>query len=672
MNKKIRNVVFYSFDGENGKMHQACIFYTDGTVKNVSHDEGLLAAATIAAEENIKTREDFLKILNKERIYSITGEELEQNFKFYLGTSLIPRKNNELVKYPDKNKGKNKRKKKKRTSKKKKNNFFTRTWNKIKKKKYIKPIIAAVTALTLLAGGIFLGKKLKNDNISNSNNISSEIDNDLDNSSNIEAHDLAYLKLINKTKNKEQRNAMKHQGKILDLFNKDFADKHIQHNSNVKAALTWDEMMALNLAYNTYSKEQIRAMFNGAELDAKTMTDAYKNATLQLMASYVIETRENPVNSSKFLTSKEEQAFVEKYNNLFLKCKETTGQEQINAVNAFYQELYKDFPISNKIREEGISHADGRKKLESYKLAITPIVGAAEMMFQNLNIDHTLSDKATAYFNDLGLCNLAEEKFEKAMSITLSAETDDSIPKYDKFKTTKIEELKFEDNYVINDNYRDLSQLEEFKKWVNLQPETAKAESTKKSTERTKTTTNNTKTTKITNNRGDAVKAAGETAVKNAEEKVNAQISSENSTSKTTAEQQAEQNRQDKQQQEDQKKTQLENDVQASDKDLQDKINNANSSNKPSSEEDFKDHNVDFSPEHSDENGKLNDSVTDITTDGTGDKTGDALPDPNVTGAEFDAKAQTRMYTNEQIVDKYITELEKGSETAESGYQYTK
>ena len=90
MNKKIRNVVFYSFHGERGKMHQACIFYTDGTVENVSHEEGLEAAYIIADEENIKTREDFLNSLNKKRIYSITGKELEKRFKEFMQTSVVP------------------------------------------------------------------------------------------------------------------------------------------------------------------------------------------------------------------------------------------------------------------------------------------------------------------------------------------------------------------------------------------------------------------------------------------------------------------------------------------------------------------------------------------------------------------------------------------------------
>ena len=38
-------------------------------------------------------------------------------------------------------------------------------------------------------------------------------------------------------------------------------------------------------------------------------------------------------------------------------------------------------------------------RFEPYKLAVTPIVAASEMMFQNLAIDHTLSDSAISAIN---------------------------------------------------------------------------------------------------------------------------------------------------------------------------------------------------------------------------------------------------------------------------------
>ena len=83
---------------------------------------------------------------------------------------------------------------------------------------------------------------------------------------------------------------------------------------------------------------------------------------------------------------------------------------------------------------------------------------------------------------------------------------------------------------------------------------------------------------------------------------------------------------------------------------MQDRIDDANdqidqnhdsdpSNDRPVNEDDFGDHNVHFDDDHQDGNGNLNDSVENITTDPTGDQTDQPLPDPNVTGAAFDAQA---------------------------------
>ena len=70
------------------------------------------------------------------------------------------------------------------------------------------------------------------------------------------------------------------------------------------------------------------------------------------------------------------------------------------------------------------------------------MVAAAEMMFQNLAIDHTLSDKAIAYFNDLGLCEFAEDKFDKAEYILLAANEDKDNPTFEEFMEAKVSEQK--------------------------------------------------------------------------------------------------------------------------------------------------------------------------------------------------------------------------------------
>ena len=747
MDKKIENVVFYKFYGENGEMEQACIFYADGTVKNTTVEEGLEIASK-NAKENKLTREQLKNTINNKRYHTISGSEFERRFKEFLGKgtslavmpeqglmsvndsqknstySLVPRERTEIrtarntakdkqenivtpkedttyrgqpgerieIRRPQEERAENvtrvspvvppvgnptKAAETKTNATpvststsseptpvrstndtgsetiadKKANKANKKTWwQKFKESKFGKRATALLVAAGILLGGVtgWILKGTKAGNIINNNiGIHSQVD---DNDREIEPQDVAYLNLLAETKNETLRTLMTRQGENLDIFNRDFANAHLEEGKDIKAALTWDEMMALNIAYNEYTKEEIALMFNGAEVDSKAMLDAYKNGTLQLMGAYVIETRENPVNSEMFVNDPEGRAFVAKYNDLFLKCKETTGEEQIAAINAFYAELHKDFPITDEQRAVGISHADDRATIKPYMLAVVPIVGASEMMFQNIGeIDHTMSDKAIDYFNDIGLCNLAEEKFERAEVITLMAETDKSLPTYDEFRETKIAELVAEGNYVIDDAHRDLSQLSEFQYWVNGFGKDTYYTYTVTSTYTVTTTRTETETYE-TDDRDEAVERAGEEAVAEAEDEVDKQIEEENDAAKEEAEEEAAKKEDELQEEADKEREELEEEVAEQDKDLEEKIEDANETIDNGgnvNEDDFGDHGVDFDDEHSDENGNLDDSVKDVTTDGTGAvEPGTGLPDPNETGAQFDAQSTASSYSN--------------------------
>ena len=438
----------------------------------------------------------------------------------------------------------------------KKKNIFQRAIDKLKSNKIVRNIILGATALALLLTGYSCGarRSLEGEIVSPLAIHGTLLDETSD----------EYINLINQTTNEDQKQAMIHTSFLMDNFNTTFANHYIEPGKDVKAALTWDEMMALNLAYNDYSKSELVAMFNGAEVDSKTLSDAYRNGTLQLMGAYVISDSEHPVQGYRFIQDEEERSFVEKYETMFYACKDAdTKEERIAAVNAFYAELYKDFPISDEVREEGISHAEGRKQLEPYKLAITPMVAATEMMYQNLEIDHTLADKPIAYFNDLGLCNMADEIFERAEFISLAADLDENNPTYDQFVVTKIDELSREDSYNISDAERDLSKLDSFQFWVNggFTAETGKTNtSTPSGGTTTKTwTETDTKTethvhTETTDDRDEAVDQAGEEAVKKAEEEADKKTAEENEAARKEAERKAEEERKKQQEEADKKR----------------------------------------------------------------------------------------------------------------------
>lgn len=577
-------------------------------------------------------------------------------------------------------------------------------WQRIKRSKIGKRVTALLVAGSLLVGGIglyHLGKNSKEGQIVNNNISLKQVDENI-----TEAQDAAYISLLEKTNNEDLKRIMTKQGQNLDMYNRDFAAEYLETGKDVKAALSWDEVIALNLAYNDYTPEQIKLMFNGSNVDSLALTHAYKNAQLQLMGAYVISDRETPVNMAGFINSEEGKAFVEKYEDLFYDCKEATGDARVAAVNEFYQELFEDFPISDEVREVGLSHADSRKMVKNYMAAVAPMVAASEIMWQNLAIDHTLSDKATAYFNDIGLCNIAEDAFEKAETITLTAEVNEDVPTYQEFMNTKVTELMIEGNYVIDDAHRDLSRLDEFQKWVNGHfvfdengYNTGVITRTETSTY-TDTTYRTETSTHTTQNRDEAVKAAGEDAVREAEKNAQEKLDKENQANKEKGESEAEKNRQDLQEQADKEAEDLQDQVDKDNQDLQNKIDDANDNinNGGSVNEDDLGHGVDFDDDHSNSDGTLNDNVSDVTTDGSGAVDhDDPLPDPNETGQSFDQGGQTNNYstaddyfeeglgsyeepytasyeapTNAQIVDQMIKDMEAQSSTNEPAIQYTK
>lgn len=471
---------------------------------------------------------------------------------------------------------------------------------------------------------------------------------------------LSFDQLVEVSHSEIQQQEMSKIGNYLDYFNGTFADHYLESSHpDVRAALSWEEVSAINLAYNEFSKEDVKAIFNGYEVNSADFTSAYKEATLQLMGAFVLESRDMPVNLDQLLNTQEGKDFYNKYNDLFLRCKETTGQDQINAVNAFYQELYKDFPISSEVREVGISHAESRDDIEAYKLSVTPMVAAAEMMFQNLEIDHTLSDQAIAYFNDLGLCEFAQGSFDRAEKITLCVDEDETLPTYEQFANAKIEELKKADHYFSSDKERDLSQYDLFQKWVNghfnldaagefvMGGSISQTVSSKVvDTYTTSSTTYSTEHSEGYGTREEAVAAVGEEEVKRQEEAINNQFDQWNQAQKEQGEAEAEQNRQELQDQADKEAEEIRDEIEKDDQDMQEDIDHANdqidqnnSDNNPDNdtsvnEDDFGDHDVDFDDQHSDNQGNLDDSVEDITQDGTG--ANQDLPDPNQSGQDLD------------------------------------
>ena len=506
--------------------------------------------------------------------------------------------------------------------------------------------------------------------------------NTLKTGNNDDYNDYTYEELLEVTDNETQKTAMTNLGNTIFEFNGSFADAYVEEGKDIRAALTVEEVEALQVAYNDYSKEELKAIFNGSEIRADKMSMDYKSASLQLMGAYVIETSENPVNMSYLLETEEGKAFYNKYHTMYLAAKEATGEDQLNKVKAFYDEVKKDFPITQDVRTEGIVHADTYATLESYKLSVTPMIAAAEMEFQNLAVDYTLNDSEIDFINDAGLCNYADDSFERLETITLSSDEDKTNPTELQYRNSIIKVLEAKKQYVIDDEHRELSKLDRFQEEVNGHFEYVETGSYKGTGYTTapgeESSHKETKEWEETTKDGEYTETTREEKEIPADEKakIDKEIDDENEEAKTKAEEEAEETRKTIQAEEDAKAKKIQEEIEEEEKDLNEKIDKANetinNNNKDTDktndtkvkESDFNDHNVDFDDNHSNSNGELDDSVKNITTDGTdADKD---LPDPNKTGAEFDKNQPS--YTKKTTIKSYtvVEDEEETNETSDS------
>ncbi len=688
MEKEIRNIVFYKFDSEDGRKWQVCFFYKDRSVYNTDYETGRDLTIKFMDESGI---ENLNEIIDKKYVYRVEAKEFSEMFQKYrtsdnpyendetkalvavpeevtekngfvatiLGAiastklaTWIANKTNEIKEFFKVKKEKSLEAKEKRTQllnklksqeikekKNKKENFFSKTFNKTWKK-----VAAFATALAMLILPISSCAKA---NDKQNDPAPTKIE---------EVKKSDFDSIMNASSNEFQKQFMSSVSNTLDNYNNDFAKAYLENGKDIKAALSWDEVVSLGIVYNNFTKNQLISIFNGAELNQQELQDAYKTATLQLLGAHVIETKEHPVQMEGLIQDEQAKAFYEKYHEMFLACKAATGQDQINKVNAFYQELYKDFPINFEQREVGIAHSDPRDVISSYKFSIIPMVSASEILFQNLAIDNTLADKAIDYLDDLGVCNRANDIIEKATIVNLGVESNKEAANYEQLKQAKIEELESINAYVIDDEHRDISQYESFKSKVNVAfdyTETGTFNGTLIYSDNSSYTYQDT-TVERTTDREKVIDVVGIERVTKAENAANAKVEKENETAKKEAEKAAEKETAKQQAEADSKKQEYEEQIKQNEKDLQEKIDEANKKQDSGSkvnEKDFEDHDVEFDSNHSDKDGNLDDSVKDITTDSTGDKTDEPLPDPNSNYETSDSAAVDTNETSQNIYE---------------------
>ncbi|MBR2784727.1 MAG: hypothetical protein IKD74_01895 [Clostridia bacterium] len=706
--KKPMNIVFYKTTELGKEVKKACIFYNDGTVANVNYEQGLDACEVVVKELNINSKNAFKEMLNKNIVHVVSEKELKKNFNSYIYNELVEEntidsiiseelnsiKEEEIIDEDSRDteilpviKNAKEEVEEEVEVVEKKQNFFSRKLQEIRESKIVKKFTAIA-----LAGAVGLGlyscaqRKTREGVVTNGfltteisgkdNNTTKSTDETVITKDNSQYNGYSFDELMNVTTNETQRRVMSNINTTLNNYNNVFASFYKEKDKNIRAALTFEEVVALGQAYNDYSLEDLKAIFNGVygDIDSTKLTRSYKDASLQLMGAYTIENRNCPVDMSLLIETQEGKDFYKKYHEMFLNAKEATGQDKLDKIKLLYDSVREDFPITEEIRTEGIMHSDAYDELESYKLAVTPMIAAGEMMWQNLSVDLTLENTQLDFLNDIGLCNYANDKFERIESKSVLFENDKTNPLYIQYKEAIEKNLKELGYYNIKDSERDISRLDSFQDNVNWHfDETNTNDESYFEYYTTPSTTSYTETKTWTENNGTTYTTTTTRTEKeipeDVKQKIDNEINNQNEQNRQQAEKEAEEKRQELQEEEDKKAQEIEQQIKEEEQDLNQKIDDANkqidknndsdpTNDKPVNESDFGNHNVDFDDNHSDSQGNLNDSVENITTDPTGDQTGKDLPDPNETGKEFDARVNSYQapssYVEEEVPVTFV------------------
>ena len=719
--KKIDKIVMYKAIEDGKTVVKSCIFYDDGSYEKGNEAFGVRAIKTVAVEKNIKNAAQLKEIINKEIVYTMTEKEVnditsfvdfldkdeqdeqDEDKKEEESNTVVPvtivKESESIIDDDDEDLFEEESSDKEEEVVYEEDIKEDSQYTDFTKEETVEDeeiieeettkntnalgcgIVALAVVGTIVATGLVISKCSKEgilkENIDTTTTTTTDttenIDNNMDDiidehtyTLNINDNDLyneyTFAELLNVTNNEFQKDSMVKVSSALTGFNNIYANAYTESGHDIKAALTFDEVVALQQAYNNYTTDEVRAYFNGYEVNAIDMSNAYKSASLQLMGAYTIETSENPVDMTILIDSSEGIDFYNRYHSMFLAAKEATGEEKIRLVNEFYKAVREDFSITEEVRTEGISHADDHSKLKDYQLAVAPMIASAEMLFQNLDTDYTLDDLEVDFMNDIGLCNHADDKFERLETITLAAYEDNTNPLYVQYRAAIIAELTKSGDYVIDDAHRELSKLRRFQEIVNGDP--LALHKTTFEGEYGYSYTDYDEWIGKDYDYSEVVTIDELPIPEDEKNNVDNQIAQENEDAKKRAEEEAAQEAARQQEEADKEAKAIEDEIKEDEKQLEEDIKDINetidgnnkdtdsSNNKPVNENDY--NNIDFDDEHSDEQGNLDDSVRNVTTDGTG--ANKDLPDPNVTGRAFDAKSADYQinYSYEDIDGTYV------------------
>lgn len=260
-------------------------------------------------------------------------------------------------------------------------------------KKAVKGALAIGLAIAVIAGGCNLIKKSKNKEEENINRIS-----------NSEHYNNAFDELLTKLQAGPKKDAVSATQKALKNFNDNLSGSIMREGEDKRLAHSWDENIAAYLAFNQFTDEELFQIFDTYKIDGNELYDQLKLGNMKEMLYYARATQ--PSGKADLIKSEEGKAFFNKYESLVLKFNTVESKEEkVTIAKQFYEMARADFPIKVEDKE-GFIHTE--KGYEDYSYAVTPMIAAMEVMTRNVGV--SLTNQEVQFFNELGMCNFADEK----------------------------------------------------------------------------------------------------------------------------------------------------------------------------------------------------------------------------------------------------------------------
>lgn len=602
--KKISYITFEGYNRKTKKQNGYIIF-SDGTLKKVKRKQLVKYLVKFAKQESITSIDKLLH--ENEKVIRIN----KKNKKDII-TNLL-----------EKAKPKEKSQKKSKTK---------------TKKRVVRGVIATLCVCTVTSV-CSIGYKLFNKNDKRKNtNIEKET------TSTNKFSNMSYSQLIDKTSNINQAHAMTSVGNFLDSYNVKFANNYIENGKNIKAALNWDETMSIKLALNNYSNNQISNIFNGVvngESLNKQYSNAFESSMKQLTMAYVLEDFNNQISLDTLIDDQKGKAFYNQYNELFIKCKNSSG----NARKVYLEQLSNKIKADFSVDQNNVQLST--TNMDPYKLSIMPMLTASQVIFSNDEFDHSILDAVSLKFSQ-ELKNTIDNKYTQYDSAILLNNSYDSFnPEYYDFKDQKEKELLESNNYNTDNNSRNLSKLDRYNKIIGTYNKEEKAKKND-----IQVMTNNNAETKSHNNSQNKTKEYKDTEkVENnsqekelsqetqntTEQEINKETEIPNQTEESkqepteqetttiseeqlqkereSAEQEANEKASEMQDEEESKRDEIESEISSEEESVSkefDSINDSIDQEETVNSKDLEDSDIIIDDEYLDENGNISDSVKDI------------------------------------------------------------